>query len=191
MSMKTRSNGRSGETMKKPRSNAKAITRDQVYNALASLVFVLFILWAVATPFVNEQPTPAEAAPALPAIPSTVYCGTPKQSKYPNKKINVPNAEAGRRMAAKQGWTGREWEKLLELGACESSWNHLAKNSIGCYGIPQSCPADKMAKYGKDFMGRDYRTSPDIQLEFMADYIRDRYGSPSKAMEAHYRQNWY
>lgn len=118
-------------------------------------------------------------------IPARVFCGSPKQGNW--KNINVGNAAAGRSLAAERGWTGSEFDALLELFACESSWNERAGNPVsGAYGIPQSWPASKMASFGEDYM-----TNPITQLRWGLNYVAARYGTPSAALAFHYRTNYY
>lgn len=117
-------------------------------------------------------------------IPSRVYCSIPRQRNW--KNINVKNAAIGRALAAEKGWTGAEFNALLELWACESSWFENAGNPVtGAYGIPQAYPATKMASAGSD-----YRTNPRTQIIWGLDYIK-RYGSPSGALSTLYRTNSY
>src|SRR5690606_6681407 len=54
------------------------------------------------------------------------------------------------------------------------------------YGIPQSLPGSKMASAGKD-----WRTNPETQIRWGLKYIKDRYGSPSRALSFHRGHNWY
>lgn len=122
-------------------------------------------------------------------IPARVFCGSPKQRNW--KNINVSNAALGRAMAAEKGWTGAQFNALLELFACESSWNERAGNpSSGAYGIPQSLPASKMADPAA-CGGAGYLTDPQIQLSWGLCYIQRRYGTPSAALDYHYRNNFY
>ena len=122
-------------------------------------------------------------------IPARVYCGSPKQQNW--KNITVNNAALGRAMAAEKGWTGAQFNALLELFACESSWNERAGNpSSGAYGIPQSLPASKMGNVSA-CGGDGYQTDPQIQLSWGLCYIERRYGTPSAALDFHYRNNFY
>jgi uncharacterized protein YabE (DUF348 family) len=122
-------------------------------------------------------------------IPARVFCGSPKQRNW--KNINVNNAALGRAMAATKGWTGAQYNALLELFACESSWNERAGNpTSGAYGIPQSLPASKMADPAA-CGGAGYLTDPQIQLSWGLCYIQRRYGTPSAALDYHYRNNFY
>jgi resuscitation-promoting factor RpfB len=103
------------------------------------------------------------------------------------KNISMTNAALGRAMAAERGWTGAQWDALLELFACESSWIETAGNPYsGAYGIPQSLPAGKMASHGSDYM-----VNPKTQIAWGLDYIAGRYGNPVAAMNFHHSTNWY
>ncbi len=122
-------------------------------------------------------------------IPARVYCGSPKQGNW--KNINVNNAALGRAMAAEKGWTGAQFNALLELFSCESSWNERAGNpTSGAYGIPQSLPASKMGDTNA-CGGAGYLTDPQIQLSWGLCYIERRYKTPSAALDYHYRNNFY
>jgi uncharacterized protein YabE (DUF348 family) len=122
-------------------------------------------------------------------IPSRVFCGSPHQYNW--KNIDTGNAALGRAMAEKKGWTGAQFNALLELWACESSWNERAGNpSSGAYGIPQSWPAEKMADTGA-CGGSGYLTDPQIQISWGLCYIQRSRGSPIDALNYHYRNNFY
>lgn len=122
-------------------------------------------------------------------IPARVYCGTPRQRNW--KNINTSNAALGRAMAEAKGWTGAQFNALLELWACESSWNERAGNPFsGAYGIPQSWPAEKMADT-RNCGGAGYMTDPQIQIAWGLCYIQRRFGSPIEALDYHYRNNFY
>jgi cell wall-associated NlpC family hydrolase len=101
------------------------------------------------------------------------------------------NVALGKKLAAKRGWTGKEWNALYQLWQHESNWNERADNPTSdAYGIPQSLPGSKMASKGKD-----WRTNPATQIEWGLDYIAGRpdYGKPSKAWELWQKRNphWY
>lgn len=122
-------------------------------------------------------------------IPARVFCGSPKQYNW--KNINTYNAALGRAMAETKGWTGAQFNALLELFACESSWSHTAGNpSSGAYGIPQALPASKMGDTNA-CGGVGYLTDPQIQISWGLCYIERRYGTPSRALDFHYQNNWY
>lgn len=97
------------------------------------------------------------------------------------------NVSLGRQLAARMGWTGREWAALHELWTRESGWRTTADNpSSDAYGIPQSLPGSKMAS-----AGADWKTNPATQIRWGIGYIRGRYGTPSAALAHHDRMNWY
>lgn len=85
------------------------------------------------------------------------------------------------------GWGPFQWPYWEDLGNRESGWRWNALNrSSGAYGIPQSLPASKMAS-----AGADWRTNAGTQLDWMAGYIRERYGGPYGAIQWHNAHNWY
>lgn len=84
-----------------------------------------------------------------------------------------------RAMLSDYGWGESQWRCLNLLWEGESAWKHTAENSSsGAYGIPQSLPASKMAKFGAD-----YRTNPVTQIRWGLWYIEASYGSPCGAWE--------
>lgn len=85
------------------------------------------------------------------------------------------------------GWSDYDFDCLVSLWNKESGWNPTAHNSrSGAHGIPQALPASKMAKYGSDYM-TDYKT----QIDWGLNYIKGRYGSPSKAWSHSKSKGWY
>lgn len=96
-----------------------------------------------------------------------------------------PNVALGQQIALKRGISGQEWDCLYDLGMRESGWNHTAKNKTsGAYGIPQSLPASKMATHGDIH-------SPAVQIEWMIDYVFNRYETSCKALKFQISANWY
>lgn len=86
---------------------------------------------------------------------------------------------AAKAMLADHGWGDSQWRCLNLLWEGESAWKHTAENpSSGAYGIPQSLPASKMAKFGAD-----YRTNPVTQIKWGLWYIEQSYGSPCGAWD--------
>ena len=76
---------------------------------------------------------------------------------------------------------------LNTLWIRESNWRWNAKNkSSGAYGIPQSLPANKMAKAGPD-----WKTNPHTQIRWGIDYIIHRYGTPCSALSYSNKHGWY
>lgn len=91
--------------------------------------------------------------------------------------------EAVRGVAARYGWgSGPEWDALSQLIAKESSWNPAAANPrSSARGLFQ-----KMTSIHGPVEG-----TPAGQAEWGLNYIRGRYGSPSKAWAFHSANNYY
>jgi hypothetical protein len=64
----------------------------------------------------------------------------------------------------------------------ESGCRTNAINPIGCYGIGQSCPRDKIAHCGDDFTCQD---------EWFSNYAVQRYGSWKGAYEFWLANHWW
>jgi TP901 family phage tail tape measure protein len=89
------------------------------------------------------------------------------------------------KIAQAKGWSLSDWRTLVQK---ESGGNPNARNpSSGAYGLGQflGATARSYAKYGA--------LSPDgsDQIRAMAQYISDRYGTPSAALSFHNANNWY
>ena len=94
-----------------------------------------------------------------------------------------------KRAAEKYGWTGGEWNKLNELIRRESSWNPKAQNPTStAWGLFQFL--DMHWGPGR-YLPRGRSSSTAEQIAGGLRYIRDRYGSPSRAIAHHDRMNWY
>lgn len=115
--------------------------------------------------------------------------GTSPLGQTPNG--NGGNDKASLQAYAKQllgkyGW-GNQWNDFDALVMSESSWDvHATNKSSGAYGLPQALPASKLASAGSD-----WQSSGETQLRWMMDYVKGRYGSPSKAWSFHQKNNWY
>lgn len=85
------------------------------------------------------------------------------------------------------GWSEEDYQALVNLWNRESGWNYKAVNKrSGACGIPQAYPCSKMKS-----AGADYRTNYKTQIKWGLTYIRQRYGSPSKAWNYFKRKGWY
>lgn len=75
------------------------------------------------------------------------------------------------------------WGSLEELIQRESTWNPYAVNSSsGACGLGQALPCSKM-----DCEKWDY----ECQVRWIANYIDNRYGTPTEALAFHDEKNWY
>lgn len=82
--------------------------------------------------------------------------------------------------------SGSQWSALVALVQKESSWNPNAKNPTStAEGLFQFLAATRSA-YGIKSGASVYD-----QTLAGAQYIKDRYGSPAKALAFHNRNNWY
>lgn len=80
------------------------------------------------------------------------------------------------------GWSESEMNALIELWNRESNWNPRADNPTStAYGIAQQMES----VHGKA------APTAEGQIDWGLNYIKQRYGSPSKALGFHDRNNWY
>jgi hypothetical protein len=76
---------------------------------------------------------------------------------------------------------GGGWESFNKIAEIESGWNPNALNkSSGACGIPQALPCSKIKDH-----------SPQGQINWMIDYVKDRYNSPDEAWSFHIVKGWY
>lgn len=90
-------------------------------------------------------------------------------------------------MVVQKGWSGSEFDCLVNLWNRESHWNVNSHNSSsGAHGIPQALPGNKMASAGPD-----WETNPKTQITWGLGYIERRYGTPCGAWAHSEEHNWY
>ena len=88
-------------------------------------------------------------------------------------------------IASSRNWSLADWQRLVQK---ESGGDPTARNpTSGAFGLGQflGATAQAYAKYGA------LSTDPVQQIQAMARYIGDRYGTPSAALAFHNRNNWY
>lgn len=104
--------------------------------------------------------------------------------RNPEGTSTKENQKLGQQLAAKYGWgSGPEWQAFNELVMRESGWNATAANPhSSARGIAQNIKG-----YSDDYQEGNAQQ----QIEWMLNYVKGRYGSPSKAIEFHDRKNWY
>lgn len=88
-----------------------------------------------------------------------------------------------RQLAAAHGWSLADWNKVIQLESGGDPNNRNA--SSGAYGIGQFLPSNRQ-QYPKAFS-----SNPVDQIEAMAAYIRDRYGTPTAALTHENQFHWY
>jgi hypothetical protein len=105
---------------------------------------------------------------------------SPSSAGMPAPKSDIQ--KYAQTLLAQYGWTG-QWSQFNALVMSESGWNPNARNpTSGAYGIPQALPASKLGPNASDYH---------VQLQWMMDYIKQRYGSPAAAWSFHQTHNWY
>ena len=94
------------------------------------------------------------------------------KEKRANKKMAIAFAKAG------YGWTPSQQDCIIKLFTKESRFDHLADNPKStAFGIGQV-----LSEKSKD---------PAIQILRAYKYIEHRYTEPCRALNHHYRKNWY
>lgn len=93
--------------------------------------------------------------------------------------------------AQKKGNIPDSWlAPLTELIARESGWSSTAKNpSSTAYGYGQFLDSTR-ANYKKSHPKLNY-SNPVDQIVLTAQYVKDRYGNPAKALQFWDKNNWY
>ena len=93
---------------------------------------------------------------------------------------------------AADGWKWDDFEALRDLWQRESGWDATAANpNSSAFGIPQA-----LTRLHK--LDDSYRNSPERQIDWGFNYIRNRYGRPRAALdkwlwraENDHRGGWY
>lgn len=100
-----------------------------------------------------------------------------------NPRENFKYAQA---IAPNFGWGANELSAWYTLGMKESGWRNTAQNPTStAYGIGQFLNSTWAG------VGIAKTSDPARQVEAMARYIKNRYGSPSRALAFHIKNNWY
>jgi phage-related protein len=90
------------------------------------------------------------------------------------------------------GWgSGPAWNAFYNLEMGEAGFNPFARNpSSGAYGIAQALPP---SKYPPGAFSTNPMTAAAVQIAWMIDYIRGRYGDPIRAYSAWLSRSphWY
>lgn len=108
----------------------------------------------------------------------------PKTEAGGPKARHSQNAALGEKIAATYGWRGAEWSALRELWTKESGWNHQAANpTSSARGIAQTMMSKHFGKnWQSDPRAQAFLSDPEAQIKWGLDYIKRRYGSPSRAL---------
>lgn len=96
------------------------------------------------------------------------------------------NFKFAQELAQEFGWGPQELQAWYTLGMKESGWRNNAQNPTStAYGIGQFLNSTWAG------VGIGKTSDPRLQVLAMARYIKNRYGSPSRALGFHLRNNWY
>lgn len=157
---------------------------------------------AAAIEKIKKLKVKGDAGPLKDIVQAALNMGVNKANKFIESKVpqdnilggNFANIEAssnnqkmGKQMLQRI-WSLAQWPALQELWTRESGWDEGATNpSSGAYGIPQSLPASKM---GPAAQGTGPAAAK-AQIAWGLQYIKERYGSPSAALDFHDANNGY
>lgn len=121
---------------------------------------------------------------------SSGYKGTYKKISQATKAPGYQTYKKNLTKAVNNGKIPDSWAyDLTELIGRESTWNYKAKNpKSSAYGYGQLIKAN-VKSYEKK-LGVSYN-DPYGQLLITAQYVKDRYGSPKKALEFWDKKGWY
>lgn len=101
-----------------------------------------------------------------------------------NPKANFTYAQ---QIAPQFGWNDPgELSAWYQIGMNESGWNNNAQNPTStAYGIGQFLDSTWAG------VGGSKTSDPRLQVQYMAQYIKNRYGSPSRALAFWNAHHWY
>lgn len=105
--------------------------------------------------------------------------------------ISVPSGpiEKMAREMVGQVWGPGEFNAFAGVEEAEAGWNPRAENpSSGAAGLAQALPASKYPAGAWPYTGPQ---SAKLQLEWMIQYIKGRYGTPAGALAHENSYNWY
>ncbi len=131
----------------------------------------------VATPVVAPEPTPV-------VCPETQWVWADDGKCHDKPVAPIAPAQSALAVAptanAVAGCGDNEYANYIYMH--ESGCNTNALNSIGCYGIGQSCPKSKIAHCGSDYA---------CQNEWFTNYAVERYGSWAGAYNFWVSHKWW
>jgi hypothetical protein len=138
-----------------------------------------------------EQAAQAEAEMARRANEVAAQQAAARQAPAPEVPASCDeytgNRALGCALLLDAGFGLDQMQCLDPMWTRESNWRANAHNaSSGAHGIPQSLPADKMARFGADYL-----TNPVTQIRWGLWYIDNRYGTPCKAWTFWQANHWY
>jgi hypothetical protein len=113
----------------------------------------------------------------------------PKQSKNFHKTSTYAKWYAKQHIKERYGWSLKQFGYLAKLWGKESAWKFRSLGARNYYvGIPQ---LNKAAILANGFSIKQFRKSPEVQVQLGAKYIKVRYGTPKRAWKHFLRRSWY
>ena len=123
---------------------------------------------------------------SLPAVQAKRPAVARTMSPYKFGTVKYSKWFARYYMQRKYHWNDAQFRALVPLWEHESGWGHHAGSVGHAYGIPQSLPGSKMRSAGKD-----WQNNPETQIKWGLAYIKDVYGSPTRAWSSWQGKRWY
>lgn len=141
--------------------------------------------------------------PELPAIKIPKPAVAARLPNY----LNTPQRPSAYQSYAKSklgnyGWNDSEWGALYNLWQKESGWRNVPNPTSSARGIAQTLMSIHFNRdpkaYGKFDKGwelnpkaQEFLADPTKQIDWGMNYIRNAYGSPSRALQFHIKNNYY
>lgn len=162
-----------------------------LFYGITYIAIPAIILVTSAQPQTIPTPQPATEAVEQPEDPlSTQPAEEPETTSEPPQE---PACETQRacneqivRVFTIAEWGEHEWPSMKQLVAKESGFNNHAQNKKStAYGMFQFL--------NSTWKGTDYEKTSDpiTQTQAGIEYVKRRYGTPTKALQFHQQHNWY
>lgn len=143
--------------------------RKQAYNLITTTLF--------------QQPQ--SSAPATPGAVPASLAGIIGKRNYQVGRGDPAIRSLAQNVANFMGWGSDQFSAWDALINAESGWRPTAQNPTStAYGLGQFLNST-WGPYGPK------TSDPNLQLQYMARYIKGRYGDPIHALIEHNRKHWY
>jgi hypothetical protein len=140
----------------------------------------------------NYSPLKRTKAPRASAAASAPTVMTASKKKATPRATPESNQRLARNFIREQyGWGSPEFRALKAMWWKESNWRHNVVNNHPngpWYGLGQ---VNGGFITSRGYSIRDYMASPLVQIDVGAAYIKQRYGSPTKAWAFWQTRGWY
>lgn len=178
------------DATKATRATPVATATDSFSGLKQKTVDLSSLLQAVGSlPTTNASGASAPASSDATSTPGSSTLNT-NAGKTSAGKYRAGYGDAGLRtmaanVASSMGWSQAQFDAWDKLIFAESGWKPTAQNPTStAYGLGQFLNST-WKSYGSK------TSDPATQLRYMAKYIKDRYGDPTKALAFHQSRNYY